>query len=236
MATTYKPVEISYLRHIISLIVYNNRKFELPSTAAVNAGKTIPGPGTASADESQPRTTASLSTSNACAALDMFVTDGWLRRSRYQLTLTHLLTHSFVYADCRAGKYTLSPRVFLELEKYLERTFEDVIEKCHHCEKIVSVCHRCPSPSCQLVLHWHCARTLFRLSSSSSATQDVKCPKCSTPWKPQTSNKSRRTGDNDDDEENETDDDNSGRRTRDKRRRSIATSQIVADETMEDYN
>ncbi|CAG8706028.1 15320_t:CDS:2, partial [Acaulospora colombiana] len=102
---------------------------------------------------------ASMTKSQAEAALSNFVANGWLYRSD-------------------RGRYALSTRSLIELEIYLRRTYENDVPECSYCTELVTLGVACNNDdqSCRAVLHRHCYDLLRR------SPNNFKCPLCKADW------------------------------------------------------
>ncbi|KAJ7097986.1 Nse1 non-SMC component of SMC5-6 complex-domain-containing protein [Mycena belliarum] len=78
-----------------------------------------------------------MSKSQAEVVLASFVAKGWLLKSR-------------------RGRYSLSSRALLELEPYLKSTYPDEIIECVICSETMTKGVACPTPNCQVRMHYHC--------------------------------------------------------------------------------
>lgn len=84
----------------------------------------------------------------------------------------------------RGGYYTLSPRALMELQGYLEETYNEPdaeegewqrIKKCAACKDIITVGQRCANHECNVRLHDFCTQSFFR-------GQQVKKCACGAEW------------------------------------------------------
>lgn len=145
VATEYSATEITFFKHIIELIVLAPADaYSVSSLAAIREVTNMK---------------ASMTKSQAEAALSNFVANGWLYRSD-------------------RGRYALSTRSLVELEVYLRRTYENDVPECSYCTELVTLGVACNSDdrSCRAVLHRHCYDLLRR------SPNNFKCPLCKADW------------------------------------------------------
>jgi hypothetical protein len=91
-----------------------------------------------------------LNSKEAETVLNTLCEDGWLMRTQ------------------RDG-IILSPRMILELEQYLEESYEGLVLKCARCERIVTKGYRCSNDECFNCWHYKC-----------EASADQKCFGCNS--------------------------------------------------------
>ncbi|WWC58358.1 uncharacterized protein I303_100898 [Kwoniella dejecticola CBS 10117] len=86
------------------------------------------------------------------ALLNSFCSRGWLSKSK-------------------RGRYTLGVRAAIELEPYLKQQFEEYIQNCKHCKRLMldGVC--CTTDGCESHFHSYCYASLQKLPRPS-------CPGC----------------------------------------------------------
>ncbi|KAJ7470701.1 Nse1 non-SMC component of SMC5-6 complex-domain-containing protein [Mycena latifolia] len=78
-----------------------------------------------------------MSKSQAEVVLASFVAKGWLLKSK-------------------RGRYSLSPRALLELQPYLKSTYPEEVIECVICFEMMTKGVACPTPNCQVRMHYHC--------------------------------------------------------------------------------
>ncbi|KAI5815195.1 DNA repair protein Nse1 [Pyronema omphalodes] len=184
-ATHHSADEIAFFRRLLDAMFETNNQYKaevmaVSSNEALNLNKNPrvqptqingeDGDQTQSTGEGQGP---GLTMKQAQEALEMFVDEGWLRKSR-------------------AGWYTLAPRGLLELSYYLQQTYNDEadpeesedpdtppikrIKDCFACREIITIGQRCDKLDCPIRLHDPCAASFFKVNKNG------KCPGCKIPW------------------------------------------------------
>ncbi|KAJ7452487.1 Nse1 non-SMC component of SMC5-6 complex-domain-containing protein [Mycena galericulata] len=97
-----------------------------------------------------------MSKSQAEVVLASFVAKRWLSKSK-------------------RGRYSLSTRALLELIPYLKSTYPDEIAECTICLEVVTKGVACPTPQCQVCMHYHCFSKYIR-------TRRRECTTCNKEW------------------------------------------------------
>ncbi|KAF7322927.1 Phosphatidylserine synthase [Mycena chlorophos] len=79
-----------------------------------------------------------MSKTQAEIVLSSFVANGWLLRSR-------------------RGRYSLSPRSLLELDRYIKSTYgKDILHECSYCLGMTTKGYACKGPNCSIHIHAPC--------------------------------------------------------------------------------
>ncbi|EPS38091.1 hypothetical protein H072_8184 [Dactylellina haptotyla CBS 200.50] len=190
-ATTHTPDEISYFKRLLDEMfdTNNTRYAEIMAVTSVRAislnknppaereNRVIATQGANGEEATQVFAGAGIGLTKLEAedCLTRFVDEGWLERNS-------------------AGFHFLSTRALLELELYLNETYnveeeeehedgtvtrgarKQRIKTCHVCKYIHTIGQRCSDVNCNLRIHNHCADEYFSKAA-------LKCPTCAADWK-----------------------------------------------------
>lgn len=105
--------------------------------------------------------------------LGSFVAKGWLLKSKCVDTMPDY--KAVIDEDPSRGRYSLSTRTVLELDKYLKETYgADSILECTICSDVVTRGVACHTRNCKARLHYHC----FKKNRKKYSV----CPTCKTDW------------------------------------------------------
>ncbi|KAG9470258.1 non-structural maintenance of chromosomes element 1 homolog [Eleutherodactylus coqui] len=97
------------------------------------------------------------------------------------------------------GEYSLHTRCIMEMEHYIQRTYQDIVKTCDICHNIAIQGQLCDN--CGIKIHLTCTATYFK------GQAEPRCPQCAEAWSqeiprlaqsdsqtPSTSQKDRRSG------------------------------------------
>lgn len=104
-----------------------------------------------------------LGVTEADKALGKFHEDGYLMRTRIEGKRGQ-----------NSAKYGLGARFLVEMESWMEKTFQEDVWYCFKCRKIGMIGTVCPKKACGAQFHLYCVDT---------GNKDPKCSKCKTPLK-----------------------------------------------------
>ncbi|KAF8537856.1 RING-like domain-containing protein, partial [Trichophaea hybrida] len=183
-ATHHNADEIAFFRRLLDAMFETNNTLRAEVMAvrvndAIHLNKNPP----KAASEEVPEgmhaiSSGGLTMKGAEDALKMFVDEGWLEKSR-------------------GNWYTLAPRGLLELNVYLQQTYNDRsatpsdeeeddederpagekrIKDCFACKELLTMGQRCEKLTCPVRMHEPCATHYFRVH------KDKKCPGCQKTW------------------------------------------------------
>ncbi|KAM5151529.1 non-structural maintenance of chromosomes element 1 homolog isoform 1-T3 [Mantella aurantiaca] len=74
----------------------------------------------------------------------------------------------------REGEYSLHTRCIIELEHYIQSTYQDMVKTCNICHNIAIQGQICEN--CGIKIHLTCVEKYFRGQSG------PRCPQCTEPW------------------------------------------------------
>ncbi|KAM9305496.1 non-structural maintenance of chromosomes element 1 homolog [Gastrophryne carolinensis] len=72
------------------------------------------------------------------------------------------------------GEYSLHTRCIMEMEHYIQTTYQDMVKTCNICHNVAIQGQLCEN--CGIKIHLTCLRTYFR------GQQEPRCPQCTDPW------------------------------------------------------
>jgi hypothetical protein len=174
LATVYNPEELAFIKRVFDAMFdkFNTPRMEVMAITQMQAIKFARPDRRESTQvevvEGQPQTPMDkgLKHSEVETVLANLVDGGWLEKSR-------------------AGFYSATPRMILELRPWLTETYNEPdlgpndwqrIKFCEACKDIVTVGLRCAERDCNLRLHDICQDAYWR------AQRNNACPKCSREW------------------------------------------------------
>lgn len=178
MATVHTPDEIAFVKRVLDAMfdTYNTQRAEVMAVTSMQALKLAKGDRERRESGGQSQSQG-LTMAQAEKVLEALVDEGWFDKSA-------------------SGFYSLTPRALMELRTWLVDTYNEQdeeeeeeddeedgervvkIKSCAACRDIVTVGQRCPNLPCNLRLHDHCVRNMFRARQNNE-----QCPECKTEWK-----------------------------------------------------
>lgn len=166
LATIHTPEEIGFIKRLLDAMfdTYNTKRREIMAVTGMQALEKKIIKGTGDRTESGTQSDKGLTVQEAERCLSALVAEGWLEHSAQ-------------------GFYTLSPRALMELQSWLEETYNDAedpeewqaIKLCVACKMIVTVGQRCSDLECECRIHNICEEFI-------TSKPNKVCPKCKKPW------------------------------------------------------
>ena len=179
MATLHSADEIAFVKRVLDAMfeTYNTPRAEVMAVTGMQAIRLSKPPqngeGRRQSGTQTQSANAGLTGQQAEKVLENMADEGWFELSS-------------------KNYYSLSPRALLELRSWLVDTYNEQeddedeeddeephvkIKFCAACRDIVTAGQRCPNLICQVRVHNHCVRNMFRAQGGSE-----DCPKCKTRW------------------------------------------------------
>lgn len=185
MSTLHSADEIAFVKRVLDAMfeTFNTPRAEIMAITGMQALRLAKPPQQDGENRRQSSTqnqngnantaNAGLTGTQAEKVMDNMLAEGWFELSQ-------------------KGYYTLSPRALMELRGWLIDMYNDreevddededeeahvKIKSCAACRDIVTVGQRCPNLVCQVRLHNHCIRNMFRARGGQE-----ECPGCKQAW------------------------------------------------------
>jgi hypothetical protein len=180
MSTMHSADEIAFVKRVLDAMfeTYNTEQAEVMAITSLQALKLAKANDTQRREtqmQTQTQSAQGLTMTQAERVLGSMVEEGWFELSQ-------------------KGYFSLTPRALMELRGWLMDMYNDQdevdeddededgthekIKSCAACRDIVTVGQRCPNLQCNVRVHNHCVRNMFR-----AQRENEKCPTCQTEWK-----------------------------------------------------
>ncbi|OCF36316.1 hypothetical protein I316_02191 [Kwoniella heveanensis BCC8398] len=101
--------------------------------------------------------------------------EGQMTKSSAELLLDALCSRGWL-SKSKRGRYSLGVRGATELEPYLKQEYEDYVNNCKQCKRLMLAGVACASRGCTAHFHSYCYASILKLPRPS-------CPDCSTRFK-----------------------------------------------------